>query len=220
MRYEKRAKRSVIAPDNNPTAQKIILAARELYFEKGFKKVTTRDIAAKAEVNLGLIPYYFGSKENLANVVYRQLKSEMYQSILSKVSLDSLTAAEQLYVYTVLRWEAVESSPEIEFMHEYLAEGGSDLTVSDEFAEMSWRIIREYGLDITLNENEIYLTALAGTEQLLILRMKRGELNITYRRILDLLFSNYFFNLGLPDEEIEKIITNSKNYLEKHKSSK
>ena len=127
MRYENRANRTVLAPDRSPTAQRITRAARALYLEKGIGNVTTREIAAKADVNLGLIPYYFGSKKNLANVVYRQMKSETYQSILREIALDDLPAAERLYIYTMLRWDACASSPEAELMHEYLVSGEKEI---------------------------------------------------------------------------------------------
>lgn len=47
------------------TSDKIISAARELFEEKGFDLTSVREIAAKAGVNVALINYHFGSKENL-----------------------------------------------------------------------------------------------------------------------------------------------------------
>ena len=40
-------------------------AALEVFSERGFDGATTRDIAARAATNLGLITYYFDSKEKL-----------------------------------------------------------------------------------------------------------------------------------------------------------
>lgn len=36
-------------------------------------KITSRKIAERAEVGLGLINYHFGSKENLITIVFREL---------------------------------------------------------------------------------------------------------------------------------------------------
>lgn len=47
------------------TRNKILLAARELFEEKGFDSTTVREISAKANVNVALINYHFGSKETL-----------------------------------------------------------------------------------------------------------------------------------------------------------
>lgn len=102
-----------------------------------------------------------------------------------------------------------------EFIFGLFAEGLGDVSVSDEFAAMSWKIIRERKLDITFAQNELYLTALTGAEQMLVSRMRHGELNVTYEEILNLIISNYFFNIGLSDEEIAKVIERSLEYAKK-----
>jgi AcrR family transcriptional regulator len=43
----------------------ILNAAMELFAEKGFEGSSIRDLAARADVNLAMINYYFGSKEKL-----------------------------------------------------------------------------------------------------------------------------------------------------------
>ena len=50
------------APD---TRQRILQAALEAFSERGFDGATTRDIASRAGVNLGLIKYYFDCKLKL-----------------------------------------------------------------------------------------------------------------------------------------------------------
>ena len=49
---------------------KIIDAARELFYEKGYKGTTVRDIANKAEVNLALLHYYFRTKDAIFKIVF------------------------------------------------------------------------------------------------------------------------------------------------------
>ena len=41
----------------------IINHAVELFAEKGFEGTSIRDLAARAEVNVAMVNYYFGSKE-------------------------------------------------------------------------------------------------------------------------------------------------------------
>jgi len=47
------------------TREKILTAAKELFQEKGFEPTTVREIATLAGVNVALINYHFGSKEQL-----------------------------------------------------------------------------------------------------------------------------------------------------------
>lgn len=48
---------------------RLLDAAEELFAEIGYAGISTREIAARAKVNLGSIPYYFGTKENLLKEV-------------------------------------------------------------------------------------------------------------------------------------------------------
>ncbi len=47
------------------TRQRIVEAALDVFTERGFDGASTRQIASRAGVNHGLIPYYFGSKKKL-----------------------------------------------------------------------------------------------------------------------------------------------------------
>src|SRR5699024_5641250 len=49
----------------NEKQLQILDAAEELFAQRGFIGTTVRDIAAKAQVNVAMISYYFGSKEKL-----------------------------------------------------------------------------------------------------------------------------------------------------------
>ncbi len=63
------------------TRARILEAGLEMFSERGFDGTTTRDVAARADVNLGLIKYYFGSKEALwraaVDRVFRELAHEL-----------------------------------------------------------------------------------------------------------------------------------------------
>jgi len=47
------------------TKTRLLDAAEELFAEYGFNGVSVRQIVERARVNLGAVPYYFGTKENL-----------------------------------------------------------------------------------------------------------------------------------------------------------
>src|SRR5436309_8362366 len=47
------------------TRERIVVSALEAFAERGFDGARTRDIAARAGVNQGLITYHFSSKETL-----------------------------------------------------------------------------------------------------------------------------------------------------------
>ncbi|MDO4225458.1 MAG: TetR family transcriptional regulator [Bergeyella zoohelcum] len=67
---------------------KILEIAEEFIAEKGFEKTSVRDICTKAEVNVAMISYYFGSKEKMLVHLYqyrvqrtREGFAEFYETI-------------------------------------------------------------------------------------------------------------------------------------------
>jgi len=52
------------------TREKILNTATELFLKKGVDRVGVREIAAKAEINLSLMNYYFKSKEKLLEIIF------------------------------------------------------------------------------------------------------------------------------------------------------
>ena len=59
--------RTIRTPSDSPTEvrERILDAAQQAFAEKGFDGATTRQIASKANVPLGLLRYYFGDKLKL-----------------------------------------------------------------------------------------------------------------------------------------------------------
>ncbi len=64
------------------TEQKIIEAARKIFTQKGYAAAKTRDIAEEAGINLALLNYYFGSKENL----FKQVVNEKFETLFGVIS--------------------------------------------------------------------------------------------------------------------------------------
>jgi len=209
MRYEKEFSRKEL----NETGKKILSTAETLFLERGYNAVTTRDIARVAEVNLGLIPYYFGSKENLALMIVKNMNDRWYTEAFD-IYASNLNSAEKLYTYTVLIWEVMDK-PSMNFMFDFMASCPASAQASDTFVEMSWEVIREYRLPVSPVENACYISAMKGAERALVLR--RLELNISFQYIANLIVSNYFYNIGLSDKTIAGILSRCEEFLKKHK---
>ena len=65
-----------LRPNSSHTStskERLLDAAEELFADYGFNGVSVRQIVRAAKVNLGAIPYHFGTKENLfKQVIYRR----------------------------------------------------------------------------------------------------------------------------------------------------
>ncbi|MFT4569830.1 MAG: TetR/AcrR family transcriptional regulator [Hyphomicrobiaceae bacterium] len=75
------------APSRRPggeaseTAQRILTAALGVFADQGFDGTTTRVVAERAGANLGLIKYYFGSKEELWRAAVDQVFAELLETL-------------------------------------------------------------------------------------------------------------------------------------------
>ncbi len=57
--------------DTDTTRDRLVVAASELFAEKGYRNATIADICKAANANIAAVNYYFGDKENLYNEVWR-----------------------------------------------------------------------------------------------------------------------------------------------------
>ncbi len=55
---------------NTANRENLIETARKLFYKQGYQATTLSQISEISNINNGLITYYFGSKSNLASVIY------------------------------------------------------------------------------------------------------------------------------------------------------
>ena len=63
--------------DGQKTREAILVAATDVFTEKGFDGASTRDICARAGVNNALVNRYYGTKDNLYRIVARRLFGDL-----------------------------------------------------------------------------------------------------------------------------------------------
>lgn len=63
------------------TEEKIIVAAREVFLQKGMDGARMKEIADKAGINKSLLHYYFRSKEKLFNTVFNDTFNDIINTI-------------------------------------------------------------------------------------------------------------------------------------------
>ena len=92
---------------NEDSKQKILKAAIKLFAAKGFDAVSVREICKEANVNLCLVSYYFGGKQELYNAILEDLieKQSEYSKTFMDITIDpeSLKKEEQIaLLFTIL----------------------------------------------------------------------------------------------------------------------
>jgi len=122
--------------ETGATAEKILLAAREVFTEFGYNGTRMDEIARRAAVNKATLYYQIGDKATLYAHVIHQVIGGVYQDIARAVSL-APTPEEKLRAYITCIAQAVDKNPEIPpiLMREF-ASGGTNLPrlVVEDFA--------------------------------------------------------------------------------------
>jgi AcrR family transcriptional regulator len=70
------------------TEEKILFAAREVFFQKGFSGARMQDIADEAGINKALLHYYFRSKEKLFETIFREAFNKLIPQITEAFTSD------------------------------------------------------------------------------------------------------------------------------------
>lgn len=81
---------------NQSSKERLLEVAQQLFSEKSYEEVSTRELAEAAEVNLGAIQYYFGSKAKLFVEAIRELMTGQSCSEAHEVLFSSLRALEEI----------------------------------------------------------------------------------------------------------------------------
>lgn len=80
-----------------PTKEEhIMMVAEKLFAANGFNGTSVRDIAAKAKVNVSMISYYFGSKENLMEELFKWRMEEGLNFAKNILENNELTEIQKL----------------------------------------------------------------------------------------------------------------------------
>jgi AcrR family transcriptional regulator len=84
--------------DFNEKQIQILQVAEKLFAEKGFDGTSIRDIAKEAQINIAMVSYYFGSKEQLLEsiILNRSVDIKLQLDILTLEDLDPIQKINKL----------------------------------------------------------------------------------------------------------------------------
>jgi AcrR family transcriptional regulator len=135
--------------DDETDARTALLdAAEKLMLAEGYAAVTSRRVAAEAEVNPGLVYYYFGPMDNLFIEVFRRSAARMLGT-----QAEALASDQPLWAL----WDLIREQSNTTLNLEFLALGNHRQAVKDEMREFSvrFRRIQFDGLSEILDRYEI-----------------------------------------------------------------
>jgi AcrR family transcriptional regulator len=97
---------------NQSTSERILDAAELIFARLGFSAASTRNIAKEAAANIGLITYYFGSKEGLFEAVIARRAEELTRYISQSIEKDSTSTQSLIqFLSKTARFLVAEHTP-------------------------------------------------------------------------------------------------------------
>lgn len=186
---------------NASNQQRLYETAKRLFLEEGYS-VGNRRIAAEASVSLGLLPYHFGSKRNVAIAILK----EDY-TILSAHLKNYIRPEEDILLYilcfTSMTLKIREQDPKMaRFTTEIMRDDVLEASVH------AGNQIREYMALIKLMQDQrdphknlcIVLGTVFGIQRSLQWNINAG-LNFDYDEYFEYMVHAYIFALRLPPED-------------------
>jgi len=138
-----RARRGASAAGRG-TRERILVAALEMFSQAGFDGTTSRDLAARAGVNLGLIKYYFDSKERLWRAAVDRSASELQQALAGAVPGTIETRADLVELVRVCVRFAARNPAFIRIMNDEGKRDGARMRwLVDRHGRLLYRLLRE-----------------------------------------------------------------------------
>jgi len=112
MRGRKKAKVVEDQVENLDARQRLLETGARLFAEQGFEAVSTRQLAKEADVNIAMIAYYFGSKEELLKAIFAEKFPQMRSHLESLLHQDispweKMCAAMDKYIDRMLSHNAM-----------------------------------------------------------------------------------------------------------------
>ena len=95
------------------TGDKILLAASNVFTEKGFSGTRTRDIAEEAGINLALLNYYFRTKEKLFEQVMKVKIVLLFGQIIPIVTNEKTSLDEKIDQASVKYFDILTKNPNL-----------------------------------------------------------------------------------------------------------
>lgn len=75
--------------------EKILVIAEELFAEYGFEGTSIRELAKKAKVNIAMISYYFGSKEDLMKELIKS-RAGSFRPLIENISHSKISCMKKM----------------------------------------------------------------------------------------------------------------------------
>ncbi len=194
------------------TKSKIYDSCKELFYEKGYKDTTYKDIQSYSAINPSLINYYFKSKKNIAGLVYADLLKDVKELVKSYM-LENLGHYELQYGTTLEHIIFLQLFYHDDNLKKFYYDLCSDSILLEVDSEKltDFYELHNKTYDLNLSHHKITLIQIANVSisQGLTTKYFEGYINTSVEEYIAFRTENMYRMMGISQERIEEISKNA-----------
>lgn len=188
------------------TKQRILDAAKVLFYENGYNETTIQSIADLAQSTLGGITYHFSSKEMIASSIFNEYIRRLYEILFaSEVKNQSWLFLHYVVTFNYYRRLFADDNM-VRFYRQILNDYISSYDMYyDTYQRIYYSLAEEAHVKLTPAELEATIVADLGARHEFFLQYHKGTIKMSVLEAAAFIFSNTARMLRIP----ENIITDT-----------
>ncbi|MFZ7133945.1 MAG: TetR/AcrR family transcriptional regulator [Eubacteriales bacterium] len=194
------------------TKHKILAVSKRLFYENGYVDTSCKKICEEADVNLGLIHYYFKSKKNIASIIYTYFLIDV-KDLVKKIMTDTLDNYELKYATAIENWVYMSLLLKHEGYKQFYYEICRESLLLDEntkVIEFFFKLHNNtYGLNLTNNDIKLIRVVNAVSGMGLVEKYVEGYFDMSLEELIEYKIRNMYRLMKLKEEQIDDIIETS-----------
>ncbi|ABR48244.1 transcriptional regulator, TetR family [Alkaliphilus metalliredigens QYMF] len=191
------------------TKERIYITAKEMFYNKGYKKTTMKDIADELDISLGNLTYHFKTKDTIVINIFADYLDNIYEFIWDKVD-SSADAYYKHFFVTIVFYKVILTNPNNKrFFGEIMKTKSFYKLLSDRISNIYQGFIQDYHLRVSPSQYKGILLADFGARREVMLSYLEGTIKMPIEDLAILIFSNTSKLLGIHEKIIFKTSHNA-----------
>jgi AcrR family transcriptional regulator len=198
------------------TKESIIKVAKKMFYDMGYTKSTVQKIADNVNIPLGLIPYYFKTKDNIVLEINSKFFLVVYEFVNSRLNIKRNSYL-KLYIVTSIYYELILSDTHNKkFFYEVLRNKSNFRSLSFSVERIYKMIAKEFELDYGQIDIDCVMISEFGARRELLLNYCEGNLDVELEYLLKKLSSLTGKLFGISGEIIDNYHRQCIEFMETH----
>lgn len=193
--------------------EEIYQNARELFYRQGYKKTTSKDIAAKSGCPVSLVHYYFKKKENILSDIYNDLHNNIDDLLRERVPevFDDILLADALNNRVFLA--VILDDPQNRRVYQEHLEKQSNYSLLNKYVYTVYdQYLGQYGVRLPTPMYKAYIIAIFGARRECSLEFLSGRLKMDTQELVSLVMGLFPRLIKLDQDFVDRQLARSLDY--------